>query len=207
MDKKLKQAGVLNAKIVGIRYYKGLLKEGEQVAFKRDPKNRHDKYAIEAHNPRGEMVGHLPRECVALLGPLMDDEKIVIEGMAGSGEEHWFIPVELHIYLTPKGEGILLPAESADAVQEVHNEVLKMFEEWENVSERRQLEIMADCEEFLKLGVCLETKLLIYFMGEREWDEDTYEILLKELGAAELDDEEQESDREDFEERIRNLSP
>jgi hypothetical protein len=168
MDFKMndsRELGTLETRIVGIQYYEGEVDKGDKVSFKRDPANTHDKNAIEVHNPGNKMVGHLPGEYVAFLAPLIDEEKITLEGVVGFVEDRWFIPLELSVSVTPKGEDIISPR---DTEEEIHKPVLELFDEWPNVSERRQMEIAEECGEFLARNVSPETKLLIYLMGGNE---------------------------------------
>ncbi len=159
--------GCLATKIVGIQHYGKEVRQGERVCFQRDPKNFHDKNAIEVHNSKGEMAGYLPREDAALLAPLMDQDKIFMVGTAGLPEEPWFIPI--NISLTQKGEATLSPDEQADRI--AYQKVLALFNEWRRGSGRSHLEIIEACEKFFNHATCPETFLLMRLMGVTEGEE------------------------------------
>jgi len=57
---------------VGIRYYKGVVHQGEYVSLRREPHNRYDANAIEIVNRYNEKVGYVRRMEAAVLAPIMD---------------------------------------------------------------------------------------------------------------------------------------
>jgi SWI/SNF-related matrix-associated actin-dependent regulator of chromatin subfamily A3 len=63
--------GVINGKIVGIRYYNGYANPGEQVMVKREPSNQYDSNAIRIDNVQGAQIGHIPRKVALHLAPYM----------------------------------------------------------------------------------------------------------------------------------------
>lgn len=63
--------GVINGKIVGIRYYNGYATPGEQVMVKREPSNQYDKNAIRIDNVQGTQIGHIPRQLAMNLAPYL----------------------------------------------------------------------------------------------------------------------------------------
>ncbi|KAG7098689.1 hypothetical protein E1B28_000603 [Marasmius oreades] len=75
----------LMTKVVGIQYYKGLVGPGEEVVLRREPSNKYDRNAICVSNIGGSQVGHLPRDVVARLAPMLDAGKIIIEGVINDG--------------------------------------------------------------------------------------------------------------------------
>ncbi len=166
MENSCKLLGTLESKIVGVRYYRGGLDAGERVLFKRDPLNVHDANAIEALNFCDEMVGHVPREHAAFLAPLLDRGRIVLSGLVDatdSAESDWFIPLQITVSLTPKGEALLLAPNANDSASAAHRRVLELFREWGGADELRRFEILAECEALSGKGP--ETDLLICLMG------------------------------------------
>lgn len=63
--------GIINGKIVGVRYYNGYATVGEQVMVKREPSNEYDSNAIRINNVQGTQIGHIPRNLASKLAPLM----------------------------------------------------------------------------------------------------------------------------------------
>ncbi|KIO29735.1 hypothetical protein M407DRAFT_226612 [Tulasnella calospora MUT 4182] len=72
-------------KIVGVRYYTGMVGAGELVSVVREPTNQYDRNAIRVLNASGTQVGHLPRTVAAKLAPLMDQSRVSVEGVMKNG--------------------------------------------------------------------------------------------------------------------------
>ncbi|KAK2613815.1 hypothetical protein N8I77_000697 [Diaporthe amygdali] len=92
--------GTLDNKIVGCRYYDGIVSPGEVVVLRREPSNPYDANAVRVDNVMGTQVGHLPRKLVEKLAPLMDSGDVLVEA-AILGEKGYFdCPVKLLLYGT-----------------------------------------------------------------------------------------------------------
>ncbi|TFK26482.1 hypothetical protein FA15DRAFT_667364 [Coprinopsis marcescibilis] len=76
---------VLKTSVVGIQYYKGMVGPGEQVLIVREPHNQYDRNAIQVKNMRNVQVGHLPRNVVSKLAPLLDRGAVTVEGTINDG--------------------------------------------------------------------------------------------------------------------------
>lgn len=63
--------GILETKIVGIRYYNGVATVGEYVTVRREPSNLYDSNAIRIDNVFGTQVGHIPRTVASKLASMM----------------------------------------------------------------------------------------------------------------------------------------
>ncbi|KAG8978503.1 hypothetical protein FRB90_008429, partial [Tulasnella sp. 427] len=72
-------------KIVGVRYYTGMVGAGELVSVVREPTNQYDANAIRVLNASGTQVGHIPRAAAARLAPLMDQGVVSVEGIMKTG--------------------------------------------------------------------------------------------------------------------------
>jgi hypothetical protein len=93
--------GTLKTKIVGIRYYSGIVSNGENTRLQRQPSNSYDRNAIQVLTIGGEQVGHVPREVASLLAPQMDRlrDSMRAEGYIPSGSGNVYtIPMELALY-------------------------------------------------------------------------------------------------------------
>ncbi|KAG6887502.1 hypothetical protein C0992_012023 [Termitomyces sp. T32_za158] len=75
----------MNTNVVGIQYYKGLVGPGEQVMLIREPRNPYDSNAIQVKNISQVQVGHLPRNVVTKLAPLLDNRLVTVEGVMNDG--------------------------------------------------------------------------------------------------------------------------
>ncbi|KAI3402201.1 hypothetical protein diail_130 [Diaporthe ilicicola] len=92
--------GTADNKIVGCRYYNGIVSPGELVVLRREPSNQYDRNAVRVDNVMGSQVGHLPRTVVEKLAPLMDSGDIYVEA-AITGEKGYFdCPVQLILFGT-----------------------------------------------------------------------------------------------------------
>lgn len=69
--------GVIEDKIVGVRYYHGIATPGEQVMVRREPGNPYDTNAIQIINVHEAQIGHLPRTLASKLTPFMVGSVVV----------------------------------------------------------------------------------------------------------------------------------
>ncbi|KAF8638068.1 hypothetical protein AX16_010700 [Volvariella volvacea WC 439] len=76
---------VMKTNVVGIQYYDGMVGPDEEVILVREPSNPYDRNAIQVKNIGQIQVGHLPRNVVAKLAPLMDSKLISVEGVMKDG--------------------------------------------------------------------------------------------------------------------------
>jgi len=67
--------GAAEMKVVGIKYYPGVLHKGEYAFLVREPRNPYDANAIAVKNHVGSQVGHIARDFAACLAPIMDDTR------------------------------------------------------------------------------------------------------------------------------------
>ncbi|KUJ16374.1 putative SWI/SNF-related matrix-associated actin-dependent regulator of chromatin subfamily A member 3-like 1 [Mollisia scopiformis] len=90
--------GVIEDKIVGVRYYNGLATPGEQVMIRREPGNPYDSNAIRINNVQEVQIGHIPRALAAKLAPLMDSRAIVLEGILTGEKGSFDCPIRLRVF-------------------------------------------------------------------------------------------------------------
>ncbi|KAF9263265.1 hypothetical protein L218DRAFT_927698 [Marasmius fiardii PR-910] len=93
----------LPTKVVGIQYYTGLVGAGEEVILEREPSNRFDRNAIRVLNIGRTQVGHIPKDVVAKLAPMLDARQITLEGVIndgnlGSRRSTWTLSITIKIY-------------------------------------------------------------------------------------------------------------
>jgi SWI/SNF-related matrix-associated actin-dependent regulator of chromatin subfamily A3 len=58
---------------------------GEEVKLVREPDNQYDKNAIRVLNIGGIQIGHVPRNVVSKLAPLLDRHLVNVEGVVHEG--------------------------------------------------------------------------------------------------------------------------
>jgi SWI/SNF-related matrix-associated actin-dependent regulator of chromatin subfamily A3 len=90
--------GTHDAKIVGVRYYNGVVTPHELVVLHREPHNQYDPNAIRVNNVMGQQIGHLPRNLVAKLAPYIDNDEIVLEGVLTGEKAFYDCPIKLYFY-------------------------------------------------------------------------------------------------------------
>ncbi|KNZ72866.1 Putative SWI/SNF-related matrix-associated actin-dependent regulator of chromatin subfamily A member 3-like 1, partial [Termitomyces sp. J132] len=103
----------MKTNVVGIQYYKGLVGPGEQVLLIREPGNPYDRNAVQVKNISQVQVGHLPRQLVAKLAPLLDNHLVTVEGIINdgnlTGRTGYTLAITLLIYGASNARDILEP--------------------------------------------------------------------------------------------------
>jgi SWI/SNF-related matrix-associated actin-dependent regulator of chromatin subfamily A3 len=92
--------GNLENKIVGVRYYNGVVTPGEMILCRREAGNPYDSNAIRIDNVMRSQIGHLPRNVVKKLAPYLDRNDIILEGVLTGEKGAFDCPVRLYIYGT-----------------------------------------------------------------------------------------------------------
>ncbi|KAJ9657626.1 hypothetical protein H2198_004154, partial [Neophaeococcomyces mojaviensis] len=92
--------GIMNTKIVGVRFYTGHASVGEYVIIRREPQNPYDRNAIRIDNVMREQIGHIGRQVAAKLSPFMDSGDLVLEGALTGAKGHYDCPVALKLFGT-----------------------------------------------------------------------------------------------------------
>lgn len=92
--------GILNTKVVGIRYYNGRIGIGEYVKVKREPRNPYDRNAMRIDNVMNDQIGHMGRNVAAKLASLMDSQQLLIEGAITGAKGAFDVPIALKMFGT-----------------------------------------------------------------------------------------------------------
>lgn len=100
LESPLEFYGTMDNKIVGVRYYDGIMTPGESILCRREPTNAYDRNAVRVDNIMGSQVGHLPRNLVEKLAPYMDRREIVVDGVLNGHKGPFDCPVRLYLYGT-----------------------------------------------------------------------------------------------------------
>lgn len=90
--------GTMDNKIVGVRYYDGIVTPGESILCCREPNNQYDTNAVRVDNIMGSQIGHLPRNLVVKLAPYMDRGDIVLDGVLNGHKGPFDCPIRLYFY-------------------------------------------------------------------------------------------------------------
>ncbi|TGJ86555.1 hypothetical protein E0Z10_g2257 [Xylaria hypoxylon] len=92
--------GTVDNKIVGVRYYNGIVTPGESIVCCRDRENAFDRNAVRVDNIMGSQIGHLPRTFVQKLAPYLDSGDIVLDGVLNGHKGPFDCPIRLYLYGT-----------------------------------------------------------------------------------------------------------
>ncbi|KAJ7076375.1 SNF2 family N-terminal domain-containing protein [Mycena belliarum] len=98
---------VFKSSVVGVQYYRGLVGPGEEVQLIREAHNPYDRNAVQVKNIDSAQVGHLPRNVVGKLAPLLDQRLVTVEGMmiqgnmAAGAQAIYTLDINLKIYGSP----------------------------------------------------------------------------------------------------------
>uniref|UniRef100_A0A673CFP0 Helicase-like transcription factor n=1 Tax=Sphaeramia orbicularis TaxID=375764 RepID=A0A673CFP0_9TELE len=91
--------GQLQGTVVGLRYYTGVVNQGEMVGLVREPQNPYDRNAVMVANIYGNQVGHIKRELAAAMAYVMDNKLAKVEGVVHYGTKNKFnMPVMLSFW-------------------------------------------------------------------------------------------------------------
>ncbi|KAL7628068.1 hypothetical protein AAE478_002264 [Parahypoxylon ruwenzoriense] len=92
--------GTMDNKIVGVRYYDGVVNPGEKVLCRREPGNPYDSNAIRVDNVMRAQIGHLPAKLALKLAPYIDGNDMILEGVLTGHKDTFHCPVRLYLYGT-----------------------------------------------------------------------------------------------------------
>nr|XP_057946889.1 helicase-like transcription factor isoform X2 [Doryrhamphus excisus] len=91
--------GQIQGTVVGLKYYGGVVNQGEMVGLVREPHNPYDRNAVMVANIYGSQVGHIKRELAAAMAHIMDNKLAKVEGVVHSGSKNRFsMPVILSFW-------------------------------------------------------------------------------------------------------------
>ncbi|XP_047467982.1 helicase-like transcription factor [Mugil cephalus] len=91
--------GHLRGTVVGLRYYTGVVNQGEMVGLVREPQNPYDRNAVMVANVYGNQVGHIKKELASAMAHIMDNNLAKVEGVVPSGTKNSFtMPVMLSFW-------------------------------------------------------------------------------------------------------------
>lgn len=95
---QLHHYGNIEAKVVGVQYYRGIATAGETILVRREPSNPFDRNAIRVDNVNGTQVGHVPRRVAAKLAPYMDQRLVHCEGSLSGAMNQYDAPLSIRIF-------------------------------------------------------------------------------------------------------------
>ncbi|KAI1094882.1 SNF2 family N-terminal domain-containing protein [Rostrohypoxylon terebratum] len=99
--------GGMDTKIVGVRFYQGMVNQNEKVILRREPSNPYDSNAIRVDNVMRSQIGHIPRNIASKIAPYMDNGDIVLDAIITGPKSAYVVPVLLLFYGTSDPEARL----------------------------------------------------------------------------------------------------
>jgi hypothetical protein len=166
-----KYLGTIQSEIVGIQYYDDQVKVSEKIMLEREPENDHDPSAIRIENLDFRQVGFLPKKTSAWIAPLIDQGKVMVDGVVVDldFEDGYTIPIELKITLKKKGEEIFKKNKVITSAEEAFHEVV--LYSYESVIDKCEKSITGDLVDILQRSVdrkiLPKTKLLLELFEAR----------------------------------------
>lgn len=99
-EEELFYYGSGRAKIVGVRYYDGIISDGEEAELQRDPTNEYDANAVEVKNAFRQKLGHIPKELAAWVAPLLDCGAVSVQAVVpmDARRDGYSITLDLHFF-------------------------------------------------------------------------------------------------------------
>lgn len=128
--------GILDTKIVGVQYYRGLANPGEYVILRRQPSNQYDSNAICVENVQRQQIGHIPRDVAKKLAPYIDKGDLKMEGSLAGRIAQYDCPITLKLFGTSD------PIERADLRSRMKTDRLptQIVDEKERDAKKRKAE-------------------------------------------------------------------
>uniref|UniRef100_A0A3Q2Y583 Helicase-like transcription factor n=1 Tax=Hippocampus comes TaxID=109280 RepID=A0A3Q2Y583_HIPCM len=91
--------GQIQGTVVGLKYYSGVVNQGEMVGLEREPHNLYDRNAIMVANIYGSQVGHIRKDLAEAMAYILDRKLAKVEGVVHSSTKNRFsMPVILSFW-------------------------------------------------------------------------------------------------------------
>ncbi|XXG98117.1 hypothetical protein Hte_004437 [Hypoxylon texense] len=167
--------GTADIKIVGVRYYNGVVNPGEKVLCRREPNNQYDRNAIRVDNVMQNQIGHIPRALALKLAPYIDANDIVLDGVVTGHKDTFDCPVRLYYYG---------PSDSSTRLQlEERLKADKLLKATQLKATRREAEAQRNAAMHLENGVP-SVGIASVQQNHAQGGEGEQELLLQELMSS-----------------------
>ena len=128
--------GTFRRHIAGKDYRPHDVKDGDGLHFVREPQNEYDSNAVRIENDECDLVGYIPRTEAKWIAPLLDEDRIQIDGKAvlvNFGHRRPQVYAEISVSLMD--ESILesrIPQSSQDVSHQMVVQIFKQLDEYED---------------------------------------------------------------------------
>ncbi len=150
IDSKKHLLGEILTHIVGVKKRLAPVALGEAVLLERESANLRDPRAIRINNAWGESLGYLSRSVVRWLAPLLDAEKVRIEGYIPSrlGISHGVMtpspPVVLSVFIAERDSELLEKKDIRTREDVMHQVVFHAYRQAHRFTDPKLIEHLAD---------------------------------------------------------------
>ena len=157
--------GEIETRIVGMQHHEAEVAPDEQINLNREPDNPHDRRTIRVENAQSEPVGYLPARVASWLAPLIDSEKVRLDGyvtQSGRIRRQSTLPVTLTVFLTAKGKRLLEPRKVHAREDALHELLLRTYRDVQGYSNAELiLEVYQALHPLARQDLLPETQLLL----------------------------------------------
>lgn len=154
---QLQLYGVVNTKIVGVRFYDGFATVNERVLIRREPGNPYDSNAIRVDNVNAEQIGHIPRKIAEKLAKYLDNRWAAFEGSLAGNIREFDCPIGLALYGphpdTDKGKQLVERMQNDRLPLNVVKEAMRTEKKREKERQQEEKRRLADAHRAALNGV------------------------------------------------------
>ena len=163
--------GSIETVVAGREHHGGMIGSGDAVSFKREPDNAHDGNAIGVFSERDTQAGYLPRRVAVWLAPLLDSDKVRIEGAVPHTQmgRQGICPLDLRVFVTKRGGDILARnPDPKDLRESLHQLVLSAYDGIGRLSEPGVAAQLGELlHDRLRHDASPETRMLLALIPDR----------------------------------------
>lgn len=150
IDFKKRLLGEILTHIVVVKKCPASVALGEVVLLEREPTNLRDPHTVRVKNARGESLGYLARSVARWLAPLLNAEKVRIEGYIPSrlnishGAKTPSLPLVLSVFIAEPDNKLLEKKDIRTREDVLHQVVFQAYQQAHRFTDPKLIEYMAD---------------------------------------------------------------
>jgi hypothetical protein len=142
--------GEILTSISSPKRYSSSIVLSKAVILEREPANLRDQWAIQVKNTQGNSLGYLSRLVTKWLAPLLDTEKVRIEGFipARTGISRslkpFSLPIVLSVFIAEQEDGVLNKKNIRTREDIVHQIVFQAYQQAHRFTDPKLIEYLAE---------------------------------------------------------------
>jgi hypothetical protein len=165
--------GEIETEIVGMQQYKAKMYPGELINLEREYGNHNDQYAIRLENGRFDPVGYLTQGMASWLAPLIDEEKIHLDGYVPQGSDgisHCCL-VNLMVFQCEKGLRFMERTDPRNELEARHQTVLQAYQDAQSYKDPELIvRLVQELKAIEQQGVLPESRLLLALLPKMAYE-------------------------------------